>query len=54
MAHVDHVKEGVSNLVNHCAGVQKRDNVLILNEYGKVDPEVANLVVDAVKQAGVN
>ncbi len=30
------IKEGVLNLVNHCAEVKKDDEVLILNEYGKV------------------
>jgi hypothetical protein len=52
MAVAPEVQEGVSNLVNHCASVRAGENVLVLNEYGKADPEVAQLVTDAVKQTG--
>ena len=48
------VKEGVRNLVNHCAEVKKEDEVLILNEYGKVDKEIAALVTEAVKETKAN
>ncbi|MEE8075658.1 MAG: hypothetical protein V3T60_08550 [Candidatus Binatia bacterium] len=44
------IKEGVWNLVNNCAEVKKEDEVLILNEYGKVDEEIAALVTEAVKE----
>ncbi len=37
------IKEGVWNLVNHCAEVKKEDEVLTLNEYGKVDEEITAL-----------
>jgi hypothetical protein len=45
------VKEGVWNLVNNCAEVKKGDDVLILNETGKVDKELATLITDAVKES---
>ncbi len=48
------IKEGVWNLVNHCAEVKKDDEVLILNEYGKVDEEIAALVTEAVKETKAN
>ena len=46
------VRDGVWNLVHHCAEVKKGDSVLILNEHGKIDPEVAALIAEAVKAAG--
>lgn len=49
---MDKVREGVQNLVTHCAEVQKDDSVLILNEYGKVDDEIAGLILEAVKATG--
>ena len=48
------IKEGVWNLVNHCAEVKKDDEVLILNEYGNVDEEIAALVTEAVKETKAN
>lgn len=48
----DRAREGVRNLVKECAEVQEGERVLILNEIGKVDPEIAELVADAVKAAG--
>jgi hypothetical protein len=44
----------VQNLVTHCAEVQKGENVLILNEYGKIDDEIAELIVEAVKATGAD
>lgn len=49
---VERVKEGVWNLVNNCAEVQKGESVLIINGYGAVESEVARLIVEAVKEAG--
>jgi leucyl aminopeptidase (aminopeptidase T) len=49
---MDQVREGVRNLVSHCAEVKKGDGLLILNEYGKVDEGLANLVTEAVKETG--
>lgn len=48
------VREGVRNLVEHCAEVSRGDSVLILNEYGKIDPDIADLVAEAVKTAGAD
>jgi len=48
----DQVKEGVWNLVAHCLDVQKGESVLLLNEYGKIDPELVGLIEDAVKECG--
>lgn len=42
----DKVREGVRNLVNQCAEVQRGESVLILNEASKIDPEIADLIVD--------
>jgi hypothetical protein len=47
-------RDGVWNLVHNCAEVQKGDSVLILNEYGKIDPEVAELITEAVKATGAD
>ena len=46
------VREGVANLVNNCAEVRQGESVLVLNENGKVDAEVADLIAEAVKAAG--
>ena len=46
------VREGVANLVNNCAEVSQGESVLILNENGKVDAEVADLIAEAVTAAG--
>lgn len=48
----DRVREGVQNLVNRCAEVQAGETVLVLNEVGKVEPEIAGLVEEAAKTAG--
>jgi hypothetical protein len=49
---VNNIQEGVRNLIAHCAEVQKGDEVLILNEYGKIDPDVADSITTAVKNSG--
>jgi leucyl aminopeptidase (aminopeptidase T) len=45
-------REGVWNLVHNCAEVKAGESVLILNEYGKIDEEVAALITEAVKASG--
>ncbi len=52
MMQPDKVREGVQNLVNHCSEVQAGEAVLVLNEAGKVEPEIADLVAEATKAAG--
>jgi hypothetical protein len=47
-------REGVQNLVEHCGDVQQGDSVFILNEYRKVDTEVADLIAEAVKATGAD
>ncbi|MPZ14130.1 MAG: hypothetical protein GEU73_06845 [Chloroflexi bacterium] len=49
----DQVKEGVWNLVANCLDCQKGESVLLLNEYGKIAPELVGLIEDAVKESGV-
>lgn len=46
------VRLGVQNLVERCAEVRSGESVLILNEYGKVEPEIATLIEEAVKATG--
>lgn len=46
------VQEGVINLVEHCAEVKKGERVLVLNENGKVAPEIATLIEERVKERG--
>lgn len=48
----DQVKEGVWNLVANCLDVQKGESILLLNEYGKIDPKLVGLIEDAVNQQG--
>ena len=49
---MDQLTEGVRNLVQQCAEVKDGDEVLILNEYGKVDEEIAKLIAETVKATG--
>src|SRR5207244_1097972 len=44
------VREGVWNLVAHCLEVQRGESVLLLNERGKIDPDLVALMEEAVKQ----
>lgn len=48
------VREGIRNLVTNCAEVSAGENVLILDEYGNVDTEIADLIRDAVKESGAS
>ncbi len=59
----DQVLAGVHNLVHTCADIRKGENVLILNEagdlanesrQGRVDPELSELIADAVRDAGAS
>lgn len=45
-------KEGISNLVRHCAQVREGESVLILNEHGAVDPEVSEHIEQLVRSTG--
>jgi hypothetical protein len=49
---MDPLRDGVQNLVQECAEVKDRDEVLILNEFGKVDEEIAKLIAETVKATG--
>ena len=49
---LDAIKEGVANLVGRCAGVQSGESVLILNEAGQTDAQVADLMAQEVRAAG--
>jgi leucyl aminopeptidase (aminopeptidase T) len=45
-------KEGILNLVQHCAQVREGENVLVLNERGAVDLEVSECIAQMVRDAG--
>lgn len=49
---MDQLRDGVRNLVEQCAEVKAGDEVLILNEFGKVDDEIAKLIAETVKATG--
>lgn len=49
---MDQLREGVQNLIQQCAEVKVGDEVLILNEFGKVDEEIAILIAETVKATG--
>ena len=49
---MDQLTQGVQNLVQQCAEVKDGDEVLILNEFGKVDEEIAKLIAETVKATG--
>ena len=46
------VQAGVDNLVKHCAAVERGESVLLLNERGSLDPELATLIEQAIAEAG--
>lgn len=46
--------EGVTNLVKNCAEVKPDERVVILNEQGSMDPEVADLIAAAVRAVGAS
>ena len=46
------VQAGVDNLVKHCAAVERGESVLLLNERGSLDPELAALIEQAIAEAG--
>ncbi|MQF87015.1 MAG: hypothetical protein FI734_06135 [SAR202 cluster bacterium] len=46
------ILNGVSNLVNHCASVQKGENVLLINERGAMDSSLIDLIEEAIINAG--
>ena len=49
--HTD-VQAGVNNLVRHCAAVERGESVLLLNERGAMDAELATLLEQAIAEAG--
>ena len=49
--HTD-VQAGVNNLVRHCAAVERGESVLLLNERGAMDAELAALLEQAIAEAG--
>ena len=52
MADPAAVQAGVTNLIRHCATVEPGEAVLLLNERGALDPELAALLEQAVAEAG--
>jgi leucyl aminopeptidase (aminopeptidase T) len=52
MAAEEAVREGVVNLVDRCAEVGRGERVLVLNENGKVSPEIATAIEKQVRARG--
>lgn len=48
------VSDGVNNLVQNCAEVQRGEKVLIINEQGAMDAAVADLIAERVRAAGAS
>ena len=46
------VREGVSNLILNCVGVEPGESVLLLNENGGVDRDLVTLMEEAIKSGG--
>lgn len=45
------IAEGVRNLVTNCAEIHSGERVLIINEQGAMDPDVADLIAEEVRAA---
>jgi hypothetical protein len=45
-------REGVRNLLDHCARVAKGDNVVVVNERVKIDEALVRLVIDVITERG--
>ena len=52
MADAAAVQAGVTNLIRHCATVEPGEAVLLLNERGAFDAELAALIEQAITEAG--
>ncbi|MXW31316.1 MAG: hypothetical protein F4X54_01375 [Chloroflexi bacterium] len=52
MADATAVQTGVTNLIRHCATVEPGEAVLLLNERGALDTELAALLEQAIAEAG--
>ncbi len=50
----DAVREGVRNLVHNCAEITQGETVLIINGYGVVDRDLADLIATTVREAGAD
>ena len=50
----DLARDGIKNLITNCAEIAKGETVLIINGYGSVDPEFADLITEAVKETGAD
>lgn len=48
------VREGVTNLIRNCVGVEKGESILLLNEHGGVDHALVSLMEEAVRSEGGN
>ena len=46
------VQAGVTNLIRHCVAVEPGEAVLLLNERGALDPDLAALLEQAIVEAG--
>jgi len=46
--------EGISNLINNCAEVKRGENVLLLNELGRMESELMTLIAETVKEIGAS
>ena len=46
--------EGIRNLINNCAELKRGENVLLLNELGRMESELVTLIAEAVKEMGAS
>ena len=45
----EQARDGIRNLVQEVANVQRGERVLVLNEYGRVDAPLPDLIGEAIK-----
>jgi len=48
------VEEGIWNLVGRCAEAKKGEQILVLNERGKIEEEIADKIAEAVRESGAD
>lgn len=49
---MEQVAEGVKNLIENCAQVQRGEKVLVLNERGEMESDLVDLIAGAIRDAG--
>ncbi len=46
--------EGVANLVKNCAEIKKGEDVLLINKIGAMEPELVDMIAEAIKKEGAS